>query len=161
MPVWVRLLEAIDRHGRAAMATVAAAKGSSPREPGARMIVNPDGTFTGTIGGGALEWQAIAMAQSAITRAPKAELRRFALGPELGQCCGGQVELLVEAFAEADRDRIAALATQEMAGPFSTIGRLSPEQVSARSRERDGAAGHCEPGRRRARRKASATSAGR
>jgi len=129
MPVWVRLLEAIDRHGRAAMVTVAVAKGSAPREPGARMIVNPDGTFTGTIGGGALEWQAIAMAQSSLGRAPKAELRRFALGPELGQCCGGQVELLVEAFAETDRDRVAALAAREIAGPFATIGRLSPEQV--------------------------------
>ena len=129
MPVWTRLLEALDRHGRAAMVTVASARGSSPREAGARMIVHPDGTFTGTIGGGALEWQAIAMAQSAVTRAPKAELRRFALGPELGQCCGGQVELLVEAFAETDRDRVAALATRELAGPFATIGRLSDEMV--------------------------------
>lgn len=127
MPVWARLLEAIDRHGAAAMVTVAATKGSSPREPGARMIVNPDGTFTGTIGGGALEWQAIALAQSTLGRAAarKAELRRFSLGPELGQCCGGQVDLLVEAFMAADRDTIAALARREMAGPFATVGALS------------------------------------
>jgi xanthine dehydrogenase accessory factor len=126
MPVWVRLLEAIDRHGAAALVTVAAAKGSSPREPGARMIVNPDGTFTGTIGGGALEWQAIALAQAGLSRAaaPKAEMRRFALGPELGQCCGGQVDLLVEAFAATDRDAVAAFALREMAGPFSTTGTI-------------------------------------
>lgn len=124
MPVWVRLLEAIDRHGAAAMVTVAAAKGSSPREPGARMIVNPDGTFTGTIGGGALEWQAIALAQAALARAaaPMAEMRRFALGPELGQCCGGQVDLLVEAFAATEREAVAAFASREMAGPFTTSG---------------------------------------
>ncbi len=124
MPVWVRLLEAIDRHGAAVLVTVAAAKGSSPREPGARMIVNLDGSFTGTIGGGALEWQAIALAQAALARAsaPKAEIRRFALGPELGQCCGGQVDLLVEAFAVSDRDAVAAFATRELAGPFTTTG---------------------------------------
>jgi xanthine dehydrogenase accessory factor len=128
MPVWVRLLEAIDRHGAAAMVTVAAAKGSSPREPGARMIVNPDGTFTGTIGGGALEWQATALAQAALARvsAPKAEMRRFALGPELGQCCGGQVDLLVEVFSIADRDAVAAFATRELAGRFATAGTLTP-----------------------------------
>lgn len=132
MPVWVRLLEAIDRHGAAAMITVAAAKGSSPREPGARMIVNPDGAFTGTIGGGALEWQAIALAQAALARAsgPRAELRRFALGPELGQCCGGQVDLLIESFSAADRAVIAAFAAREMAGPFATAGSVTPGGVA-------------------------------
>ena len=41
----------------AALVTLAQAQGSSPREAGARMVVAPDGAFTGTIGGGALEWQ--------------------------------------------------------------------------------------------------------
>ena len=132
MPVWLRLLEAIDRHGGAAMVTLASARGSSPREPGARMIVNPDGSFTGTIGGGALEWQAIALAQSALGRAaaPKAEFRRFALGPELGQCCGGQVDLLLEAFTVADRDAVAAFAKREAAGPFATSGTVTPQGVA-------------------------------
>jgi xanthine dehydrogenase accessory factor len=126
MPVWLRLLEAIDRHGGASLVTVAATKGSAPREPGARMIINPDGTFTGTIGGGALEWQAIALAQSAMARpAGAAEMRRFALGPELGQCCGGQVDLLVETFSASDRPTIADLANREAAGSFVTAGRLT------------------------------------
>lgn len=134
MPVWVRLLEAIDRHGAAAMVTLAAARGSSPREPGARMIVNPDGTFTGTIGGGALEWQAIALAQAALGRAggARAEFRRFALGPELGQCCGGQVDLLVEAFSAADREAVAAFAARETAGSFATIAAVAPAGVARR-----------------------------
>jgi xanthine dehydrogenase accessory factor len=134
MPVWVRLLEAIDRHGGAAMVTLAAAKGSSPREPGARMIVNPDGTFAGTIGGGALEWQAIALAQGALGKVsgPKAEIRRFSLGPELGQCCGGQVDLLVEAFSAADRDAVAALAIRETAGAFATTATVTSNGVVRR-----------------------------
>ena len=117
MPVWPRLLAAIERHGGAAMVTVAAADGSSPREPGARMIVNPDATFTGTIGGGTLEWQAIALAQGMLARADgnRAELRRFSLGPELGQCCGGRVDLLVERFGPAERDAVAGFAARRLA----------------------------------------------
>ena len=53
--VWEQVLAALDRHGRLAMVTLAATRGSAPREAGARMLVNPDGTFTGTIGGGTLE----------------------------------------------------------------------------------------------------------
>ena len=131
MPVWSRLLDAIDRHGGAAMVTVAATRGSAPRDAGARMIVNPDGTFTGTIGGGALEWQAIALAQAAQSTPPepRAEVRRFALGPELGQCCGGQVDLVIEVFGPTDRPSVAGFASREAAGPFATSGRLTPEGV--------------------------------
>jgi xanthine dehydrogenase accessory factor len=131
MHVWPRLLEAIDRHGGAAMVTVAAASGSVPREPGARMIIHPDGTFTGTIGGGTLEWQALALAQGMLGRSDgiRAETRRFALGPELGQCCGGRVDLLVERFGAAERSTVAGLAERENAGAFTTTGRITAAGV--------------------------------
>jgi xanthine dehydrogenase accessory factor len=127
MRVWPRLLEAIERHGGAAMVTVAAASGSVPREPGARMIVHPDGSFIGTIGGGTLEWQALALAQGMLGRTdgPRAELRRFALGPELGQCCGGRVDLLLERFGAAECEAVAHLAEQETAGAFATSARVT------------------------------------
>ena len=54
MRVWARLLETIDSHGRVAMVTVASTRGSTPREAGARVIIQPDGGFSGTIGGGTL-----------------------------------------------------------------------------------------------------------
>jgi xanthine dehydrogenase accessory factor len=130
MPVWPRILDGLDRHGRVAMVTVAATRGSSPREAGARLVVHPDGTFFGTIGGGTLEWKAIAIAQAALwnPNASKAETRGFALGPELGQCCGGKVELIVELIEGDRRDEIAALAQREAEGRLTTTGRLSPEQ---------------------------------
>ncbi|MCP4382185.1 MAG: xanthine dehydrogenase accessory protein XdhC [Hyphomicrobiales bacterium] len=124
MTVWRRVLDALDRRHGAAMVTVGATRGSSPREPGARMIVNADGTFTGTIGGGTLEWQAIALAQAALTTGRRAERRQFNLGPELGQCCGGQVDLVVESFSADDRDAVAFLAECEAKGPFATRGRF-------------------------------------
>ena len=122
MRVWPRLLDAVLRHERAAMVTVVSALGSTPREAGARLIVHPDGGFTGTIGGGTLEWRAIALAQAALAdSAPQPfELRSFALGPELGQCCGGRVELAFEIFDTARMTEIEALAARETQGGFTT-----------------------------------------
>ncbi|HVY18573.1 MAG TPA: xanthine dehydrogenase accessory protein XdhC [Bauldia sp.] len=127
---WRQVLDGIDRHGRLAMVTIAAKRGSSPRDAGARMLVYPDATFTGTIGGGTLEWKAIAMAQAALANpnAPKAETRGFALGPELGQCCGGNVELVLELIERNRRDEIATLAEREASGNITTRGRLVSDQ---------------------------------
>jgi xanthine dehydrogenase accessory factor len=127
MQVWSRILEAIDRHGSVVMVTVAATKGSTPREAGARMILHPDGAFTGTIGGGTLEWRAIAVAQAMLaqTREGKAHLRPFILGPDMGQCCGGQVELLFEVIPNEGRGSVAEFAQLEATGPFATSGSIT------------------------------------
>jgi xanthine dehydrogenase accessory factor len=122
--VWRRLLDAIDRRGGAALVTIAAIRGSAPREAGARMIINRDGTFSGTIGGGTLEWRAIALAQAACEANGRATRRQFALGPELGQCCGGQVELIIEVFGAGDRESVARLADLETEGPFATVAQF-------------------------------------
>lgn len=122
MTVWARLRDMIEAAGSAAMVTVVATRGSTPREAGARLIVGPDGRFSGTIGGGTLEWKAIALAQAlfADPRRPASELRRFSLGPELGQCCGGDVQILIERFDRADGTTVADFAEREAAGPFVT-----------------------------------------
>ncbi len=127
MLTWSRALAAIDQHGRAAMVTVAATQGSVPREAGARLIVHPDGTFTGTIGGGTLEWRAIARAQAALADdgARQAEVHDFALGPELGQCCGGQVKLIIELIGSDNRAAIADLAEREKGSRVVTRATLS------------------------------------
>ncbi|ODT17978.1 MAG: xanthine dehydrogenase accessory protein XdhC [Kaistia sp. SCN 65-12] len=124
MLVWQRLLEAIDRHGKAAMATVVETRGSAPREAGARIVVLPDASFFGTIGGGTLEWRAIADLQAALARPQPHfyESRRVALGPELGQCCGGRVDLALEVFDRSRRSEIAELAEAERVAPFRTRG---------------------------------------
>lgn len=96
------LRAAVAAHGRVARVVVAEVRGSAPREVGAAMLVW-DGGQSGTIGGGALELMA---AQQAIEARG---LTRHALGPELGQCCGGAVALLTEVF---DEGRLEALAGQ-------------------------------------------------
>ena len=70
-------------------------KGSTPRGTGTRMLVSAE-RVDGTIGGGHLEWQAIDLARHALqenTQATAPWTRTFALGPTLGQCCGGVVTL--------------------------------------------------------------------
>lgn len=101
MPEWLQALGWLGTE-RAVLITVAQTQGSTPREAGARMVVTAHGQFD-TIGGGHLELQATEMARAMLAHGQPAvaRLRRIALGPSLGQCCGGTVQLLfepVEAF---------------------------------------------------------------
>lgn len=98
MPEWLQALQQRSREGRPSiLVTVVDAQGSTPRAAGARMAITKNHQFD-TIGGGHLEWRAIEIARATLQR-PDAEaafLQRFPLGPSLGQCCGGAVQLLFE-----------------------------------------------------------------
>ncbi|MEX0310077.1 MAG: XdhC family protein [Tateyamaria sp.] len=95
------LIAACKAHGRVVRVVVASVRGSAPREVGAAMLVW-DGGQSGTIGGGTLEFQMARTAQD-LTRDTYS---KHALGPDLGQCCGGVVEVLSEVY---DLDRAQAL----------------------------------------------------
>ncbi|MYM39030.1 xanthine dehydrogenase accessory protein XdhC [Duganella qianjiadongensis] len=82
--------------GPAVLVTVAIAEGSVPREAGAHMLVTADAQAD-TIGGGHLELCALEVARGMLREAaPVPQLLRYALGPTLGQCCGGVVYLAYE-----------------------------------------------------------------
>lgn len=103
-------LAALDRaiqvHGRVVRIVIAAHKGSAPRESGASMLVFAGG-IDGTIGGGRLELEAVRRARGLLGGGPAHEVRRQALGPALGQCCGGAVTLVSEVWDAARyRDEI-------------------------------------------------------
>lgn len=68
------------------------ARGSTPREEGAEMFVGRD-AVSGTIGGGHLEYMAIDRARQMLARGEATASLDIPLGPEIGQCCGGRVEL--------------------------------------------------------------------
>jgi len=72
--------------------TVARTAGSVPREAGTQMMVWPNRT-EGTIGGGALEWEAMREARAMLADGRERAERVVPLGPALGQCCGGSVTL--------------------------------------------------------------------
>jgi xanthine dehydrogenase accessory factor len=103
----------------AALIKVAEAKGSTPRERGAWMLVSPKATF-GTIGGGQLEFMAIARAREAIVSVSPERKENASgvsldipLGPEIGQCCGGRVELSIRHVDAGLRDELTATAAAE------------------------------------------------
>jgi xanthine dehydrogenase accessory factor len=81
-------------------------QGSTPRAVGTRMLVSRTDGW-GTIGGGHLEWQAVALAQTTLRECQQTDRhlnpwnKRYALGPTLGQCCGGVVQLRFEPLSEA------------------------------------------------------------
>ncbi|MCT8161191.1 xanthine dehydrogenase accessory protein XdhC [Pseudoruegeria sp. SHC-113] len=94
------LAHQIARHGSVVRVVVAKAEGSAPREAGAAMIVW-EGGQSGTIGGGALEYEAAARARARLSEPGARWLRHEPLGPALGQCCGGAVTLAYEVFDAA------------------------------------------------------------
>jgi xanthine dehydrogenase accessory factor len=68
----------------------------------------------GTIGGGQIEWRMLAHARSALTKtAPLVRSHNYALGPSLGQCCGGRMHLVCEFLTAQDRDTLV----QQLAEP--------------------------------------------
>jgi xanthine dehydrogenase accessory factor len=86
-----------------ALVTIIAVDGSAPLGAGARMVVSERGLLAGSIGGGALELQALKQAQAILAWAPGTwRVQDYPLGPLLGQCCGGRVRLVIEHIDPAD-----------------------------------------------------------
>lgn len=106
--------------GRGVLVTVEAAEGSVPREPGAWMSVFEDSTF-GTIGGGQLEFQAIATARERLAGGDGEPVLRYPLGASLGQCCGGVVHLKFEVVGPQDAVEVGLRLAQGLA-PLALFG---------------------------------------
>ncbi|QDZ01409.1 xanthine dehydrogenase accessory protein XdhC [Nitratireductor mangrovi] len=105
-------------HPALARVEVREAKGSTPREEGTWMLVAPEAIF-GTIGGGQLEFMAIDKAREMLA-AKRSETGRDAgarldipLGPDIGQCCGGRVELAIEPVDKALRAELESRAKSD------------------------------------------------
>jgi len=95
---WLDTLGELRAKGKAAaIITVVAQTGSTPRDIGAKMIIAADGVSYGTIGGGNLEHLAREDAKKVIASGVSTTIK-YPLGAKAGQCCGGSVELLFESF---------------------------------------------------------------
>lgn len=118
------LLTLLDHGEPAVWICVSSVKGSVPRERGAMMIVTAERT-RGTIGGGHLELKAIEFAREMIALGTAAPTQRhFPLGPALGQCCGGNVDLVFLPVHEADREGLLELQMIEQHGGRYVIERV-------------------------------------
>jgi len=140
--VWVRIRETVERHGSAGLISVVGASGSVPREAGARIVLQPNGGFFGTIGGGRLEYEAIAAARAVMaTGRGAAQFHDWPLGPNLGQCCGGMVKTLTETFDRNDLVLLHRFEEAEKAGAFEVLSQRDEDGRILRTILRHGTAG--------------------
>ncbi|MTI17539.1 xanthine dehydrogenase accessory protein XdhC [Rhodobacteraceae bacterium RKSG542] len=125
MGIWQDIHSALTQDEACVLVTLVGIKGSSPREAGARMVVRTENRFSGTIGGGRLEYDLIELSGH-LLKEPTAgfTLRTFALGPDLGQCCGGSVQVGIEVLVKEQLEMVSHLAAKEQEGPFETIAEL-------------------------------------
>jgi xanthine dehydrogenase accessory factor len=108
----MRRLQAAD--APSILVTVASALGSTPREAGARMLVDAK-RCSGTIGGGRLEHEAITAARRLIGTGGALEEMQVPLGPSIGQCCGGHVTVRLERAAADVLVRLEQVEQEELA----------------------------------------------
>ena len=92
------ILRALTEEGEHVLALIVSREGSAPRSVGTRMVVRPDGSFTGTIGGGLLEAVVLRRAKEMAAIGGEPALIRFDLSgnENLGEdwsACGGVVEV--------------------------------------------------------------------
>ncbi|WP_439522787.1 xanthine dehydrogenase accessory protein XdhC [Marivita sp.] len=77
-------------------------RGSSPRNEGTEMFVAPNALW-GTIGGGQLEYLAIDAARDMLRDGALQRDMDIPLGPEIGQCCGGRIEMRLTRMRASDK----------------------------------------------------------
>jgi xanthine dehydrogenase accessory factor len=122
-------LEMLERNEKAALASLVRIRGSSPRHSGSRMLIYPDGRFTGTIGGGTLEWRVIEHARQALAEG-QPRLTNYVFdthgGPDSVGLCGGSVDVHIDVrldeFAEVGRTALQALGRGETVALASVVG---------------------------------------
>lgn len=101
------LREALAAHAkgtRAAIATVVSRQGSAPSTPGQKLCLWGAGeriVAVGTVGGGAVERVVMLAMVEALDKRSAPRVHTFRLGPELGMCCGGSAEILIEVLEPA------------------------------------------------------------
>ncbi len=127
------LKERLTQHKLVATATIVGAKGSTPREPGAKMLVTETGSW-GTIGGGCGEAEVLAVALNMLSAGKAGErMVRVELTENVtetaNRICGGVMEILVEVWNEAPDD-IDILTSPGSAGVIRMIPLVDPDPPS-------------------------------
>ncbi len=111
-----------------ALVTVLGTSGSTPRDPGSKMVITKESTFD-TIGGGQLEFLVTQQARELLEKnETDVVIRAFPLAAEAAQCCGGQVSVMIETFA-ATAWQIAVFGAGHVAQQLIPILSRMPCQV--------------------------------
>lgn len=111
-------LDLLAKHQRGALATVVRVSGSTPQQVGARLLLRADGSMLGTVGGGAIEKVVLEALERAMVTG-KSEVLQRDLSRDLGMCCGGRMEIFVEAILP--KPRLWLLGAGHVARPTAAI----------------------------------------
>ena len=122
---WISSLQTLrDRRIASALVVLVQAKGSTPREAGATMVVTSS-EFFGSIGGGALEYGAIEQARQMLRnggdRKPLRRLQTWHLGADAGQCCGGECTLSLETIPPVNQSWLDELIRHRDRHPYVLV----------------------------------------
>ncbi|MEB2842905.1 xanthine dehydrogenase accessory protein XdhC [Endobacterium cereale] len=112
-------LDFLAEHSRSVLVEVTEAKGSTPRDAGAFMLVSRDAIW-GTIGGGQLEYMAIDNAHAFLCGNGLPEMN-IPLGPDIGQCCGGRTRLAFTPMTPVHAENLR----QRLEGEHQTLPHIS------------------------------------
>lgn len=105
-----KALALLEKGEEAILVSVAEARGSTPRDAGAWMVVTLT-DLLGTIGGGQLEWLVAGKAREMLEAGQTGPAEKdVPLGPEINQCCGGNVRLRFEALSPEALARLSQQA---------------------------------------------------
>ncbi|MFP3385233.1 xanthine dehydrogenase accessory protein XdhC [Tritonibacter sp. SIMBA_163] len=107
-----KLRQYLDAAGPVASLRLTRVRGSSPRATGTEMFVRAE-TLFGTIGGGQLEHIAIEAARDLLAAGNLSHHMDVPLGPEIGQCCGGRVEIAITRMSASDKSAAVEAAQVE------------------------------------------------
>jgi xanthine dehydrogenase accessory factor len=103
--IYAEMKRRLEQGDKAVMATIVRAKGSTPQQVGAKIVVFDDGTFIGTVGGGCVEADIYAEAKE-VMRSGRAGIFHFNLAGDIaaneGMVCGGNMDVFIEPWTLED-----------------------------------------------------------
>jgi xanthine dehydrogenase accessory factor len=118
---WLNACQDLELRGEAyCIATVVAEVGSVPRSRGAKMVISASHQFD-TLGGGNLEYQVIQKARAGLKQQQsQTSIERFSLAADLGQCCGGAVQVLLE-FMQTRQPKVVVFGAGHVCHSLAAI----------------------------------------
>ena len=103
--IYAEMKRRLEKGHKAVMATIVSAKGSTPQQVGAKIVVFDDGSFIGTVGGGCVEADIYAEAKE-VMRTGRAGIFHFSLAGDMaaneGMVCGGNMDVFIEPWTVED-----------------------------------------------------------
>jgi xanthine dehydrogenase accessory factor len=105
LEVYQEIIDIMKKGERAAIASIVATSGSTPRKVGAKMVIKENGDFVGTIGGGGVELDVVTKQAPAVIKSGRAQLFHYDMagkGEDAAMVCGGNMDVLVEPIAPSE-----------------------------------------------------------